>query len=269
MRPHSRPSDRLDKRHVGRSFDRAAATYDGLATLQREVADALLSRMDALSGEAASVVDVGCGTGYCSELLARRLPSADLWALDIAPAMVRTARRRLQTRSAFYVCGDAECLPLADDSADLIVSNLALQWCRDLDRVFAECRRVLKPGGRLLFSTFGPATLQELRAAWARVDDYRHVNDFASAQQVASAMARAGLEILDVQVEPRVSRYGDVLELMRELKGIGAHNVNEGRPRHLVGKGTLQGMIAAYRAQLGSAAGIFASFEIFYGIGAK
>ncbi|WP_254491521.1 methyltransferase domain-containing protein, partial [Salmonella enterica] len=77
------------------------------------------------------------------------------------------------------LCGDAAALPLADNSVDVIFSNLCLQWVDDLPAVFAGFRRVLKPGGLLVCSTFGPETLVELNEAFAAADDRPHVSRFA------------------------------------------------------------------------------------------
>ena len=162
----------LDPRAVRRAFDDAARHYDAHAALQREVADRLLARLDYTTVAPATVLDLGAGTGYCTGLLERRYAKARFILADIAPSMLATARaggRRFFSRRS-YVCGDASALPLANASIDLIVSSLTLQWCEDLGAVFEECARVLRPGGLLLFSTLGPDTLHELRAAWAAVD---------------------------------------------------------------------------------------------------
>lgn len=259
---------RPEKTQVRRSFGRAAHTYDGLAGLQRDVADDLLRKLPAPGHWIMTVVDVGCGTGYCTEQLAARVHCESIVALDIAPEMLGMARRRISSAFVRYICGDAECLPLATSSADLVVSNLALQWCCDPEVVFREFSRVLKPGGTLLFSTFGPATLWEMRQAWQAADDYSHVNEFFSPRDISVAMNAAGMGGIAVTAERRVATYPDVVALMRELKGIGAHNVTGGRPRHMVGKGAYQRMLSAYGA-LRVDDSIPATFEVIHASGEK
>lgn len=256
---------RPDKRLVGRSFGAAAERYDGLADLQRSAGERLLSRLPGLGLSPDRVVDVGSGTGYLTACLMDLYPKADLVALDIAEGMLRFARSRHRELGAGrLVCGDAEALPFRDRSVDVVFSNAAIQWCSGFDPVFREFRRVLKPGGIALFSTFGAGTLQELRAAWASVDDYSHVNLFGDSAAMISSLREAGFEELDVSAEINRLEYGSVYDLMRELKGLGAHNVTLDRPRHLTAKGALRRMIAAYERQ-SAGKGIAATFEIIYG----
>ena len=251
------------KHLVARSFGAAAATYDAVAGLQRSVGEALLGQAPGPAG-IVRVIDVGAGTGYFAVALAQRYPAAQVIALDIAEAMLEQSRTRF---SGACVAGDAESLPFATASADLIFSNLAIQWCGCPERTFREFGRVLRPGGTLLFATFGPMTLQELRLAWAEVDPYTHVNDFVNLARLQGALGAAGLTGPKVASLIRRIDYPDVLALMRELKGLGARNLTPLRPRHLLGKGALAKMLAAYpttdRRQ--ADASISATFEVITG----
>ena len=148
----------LEGRQVRRSFDRAAASYDQAAALQRRVADRLLG---SLAGSPARILDAGSGTGYGTAALAQRFPGAALFALDLAPGMLQATRMR--TPGVPLVCADVQSLPLAAASLDLFWSSLMLQWCNRTDLAFAEAQRSLCSGGQFVFSTFGPATLHELR----------------------------------------------------------------------------------------------------------
>lgn len=234
----------LDKAKIRQSFAAASVTYDGVAALQRTVGKALLNTIntESLTG---TLLDLGCGTGFLtSELLGFAQP---IIALDIALPMLQVTRTKLvDTSNVSYVCADAEQLPLAEQIVDGVFSNLALQWCVNLDAVFTDIKRVMKPGGRLVFSTFGPQTLQELKAAWAEVDDYNHVNDFYSEQQLSRFLQLAGYTEIKVETKLYSSSYGSVLALMKELKHIGAHNMIAGRNKSTTTKTQLQCMIAAY-----------------------
>jgi len=267
---HDVDQHRLDKRRVRASFDRAAADYDRVAVLQREIGTRLLERLDYVRLRPAVAVDVGAGTGHLSKALARRYPDAQVIALDLAPNMLRTARRhagllaRLRGRRAF-ICGDAEHLPLASQSVDLIFSNATLQWCNDLDSVFAEFRRVLKPDGVALFSTFGPDTLKELRLAWAQADAAQHVGAFIDMHDIGDALLRAGFSDPVMDAERLTLTYSDVRGLMHELKTLGAHNAAAGRTRGLTGRGRLRAMMDAYET-LRRDGVLPATFEVVYGL---
>lgn len=254
-----------EKRWVGPSFSRAAYSYDRVAALQRQVGEALLDRLSDSKPAHRTILDVGAGTGYCASRLAKRYPDAVLLALDIALGMLKTFDLRPDLRQkALRICGDGEVLPLRDCSVDLVFSNLTLQWCPGLVAAMQEFRRVLRPGGLLLFTTFGESTLFELRDAWAKADSHTHVNDFHSPLAIEEALTAAHFSGYTVNSEIKVVNYADVHTVLRELKNMGAHNVTALRPRHLTGKGVFNKMIEAYAASMPQGM-VKASFEIVYG----
>jgi malonyl-CoA O-methyltransferase len=255
----------VDKRGMRSSFERAAADYDRVAVLQREVGDRLLERLGVIKLDPKTVLDLGAGTGYITRALMKRYRSARVVALDIASPMLVQARKQSGWwRRPGFVCGDIERLPFADRSVDLVMSNLALQWCNGLDAAFAEFKRVLKPGGALLFTSFGPDTLRELRTSWAAVDGYNHVNSFLDMHDVGDALLRAGLAEPVMDVEKLTLTYTEVNGLVQDLKTLGAHNVTAGRPRGLMGRGRWQRMCAAYE-QYRQQDLLPASYEVIYG----
>jgi len=258
-----------DKRLVRAAFEKAACRYDEAAVLQREIGTRLLERLELMKIAPQRVLEVGSGTGFCSTQLATRYPAAQFIALDIAQGMLHHARerfswwQRLRRRPAF-ICADAESLPLADAAVDLLFSNVTLQWCNNPDAAFAEFRRVLKPGGLLLFSTFGPDTLKELRAAWRAVDDAMHVNVFIDMHDLGDGLLRNGFADPVMDREDIVLTYQDARTLMGDLKTIGAHNVNRGRHHGLTGKNKLNAMLTAYE-QFRRDGRLPASYEVVYG----
>jgi malonyl-CoA O-methyltransferase len=236
----------LEKARIKQSFAAASVTYDSVAALQRTVGKELLHSIDAtkLNG---TLLDLGCGTGFLTgELLAHSDHETTI-ALDIALSMLQTTQGKLADKcDIIYVCADAEQLPLAGQSIDGVFSNLALQWCRDLEAVFTGIRRALKPDGQLVFSTFGPQTLHELKSAWADVDNYNHVNTFYSEAQLKQSLQQAGFENSQVKSKLYTSRYDSVWTLMQELKHLGAHHVIAGRNKKITTKTAMQKMLAAY-----------------------
>lgn len=255
-----------DKRWLRESLERAAASYDDAAVLQREVGGRLLERLDLVRLAPARILDLGAGTGFASRALLKRYPKAEVVALELSTAMLRRARRRAPwLRRLPVVCADAERLPFKPASFDLIVSNLALQWCHDPDQLFAGLVRALRPDGLLMFSTLGPDTLRELRQSWAAVDDKIHVNAFLDMHDVGDALVRAHFADPVMDVEHFTLTYSALADLMRDLKSSGARNVSAGRPRVLTGKGALQQVESAYEAFRDEDGRLPATFEVVYG----
>jgi len=256
---------RIDKARARRAFERCAERYDEAAVLQREIGDRMLERLDLVRLIPPVVLDLGCGTGHASAALLRRYPKARVIALDFAhPMLLRARRRGTWLRRPRCVCGDAERLPLADGAVDLIYSNATLQWCNDLDAAFQELRRVLAPGGLLMFTTFGPDTLKELRAAWSQADDHNHVGVFPDMHDVGDSLLRARFADPVMDVEWLTLTYPEVRGLMRDLKTLGAHNATQGRDHGLTGKGRLAAMTQAYEAFRVNGQ-LPATYEVVYG----
>jgi malonyl-CoA O-methyltransferase len=255
----------LDRPAIRTSFDRASTRYEAAAVLQARVGDELLGRLDQFNFQPQVVLDLGAGTGRGTEQLKRRYRRAVVIALDMAPGMLREARRHQRLFRRFErVCGDALRLPFADSSVDVIFSSLMLQWCDPLDVAFSEVRRVLKPEGFFAFSTFGPDTLKELRAAWAEADGYNHVNQFTDMHDVGEALVRAGLTEPVLDIDRTRLTYPNTVALMKDLKAIGAHNVTAGRSRGLTGRARLARVEAAYESYRRDGR-LPATYEIIYG----
>ncbi|MBT2143900.1 MULTISPECIES: malonyl-ACP O-methyltransferase BioC [unclassified Rhodanobacter] len=239
----------LDPKQVRRHFGRAATSYEKHDALQREVGDALLERLGFYLETPQRVVDVGAGTGRGTALLKQRYPKAEVIALDLALPMLRAAKQHNSWLKPFMrVCAEATHLPLADHSVDVLYSNLCFQWVDDLPALFGECMRVLKPGGFMAFSSFGPDTLKELRAAWAEADQQPHVGRFLDMHDVGDAMLNAGLRDPVLDVFRYTLTYSEPRKLLEELQGLGATNADRARARGLTGKGRYRRMLAAYEA---------------------
>ena len=239
----------FDAKQVRRAFSRSAAGYDAAARLQHAVEARLLESLDYLDDPALKreaprrVLDLGCGTGRASLAMQKRWPKAQV-----------VARRPLP------VCADARALPLAEASVDVLFSNLCLQWVEDLDALFAGFRRVLKPHGLLLVSTFGPETLWELREAFARADAAPHVSPFADIAGFGDALVRAGFHQPVLDREELTTHYPDLASLMRELRAIGATNALASRRHTLTGRARFTVAADAYETHR-DGAGLPATWE--------
>jgi malonyl-CoA O-methyltransferase len=255
----------IDKPAARRAFEQAAAGYDAAAVLQHEIARRMLERLDYVRLQPASVLDLGCGTGFALDALARRYRRARLLALDFSVNMLSHARRRGSWRNRpLAVCADIEALPLADDSVDLVFSNAALQWANDLDAILRELLRVLRPGGLLMFTTFGPDTLMELRRAWAAADGGAHVSRFIDMHDIGDALLRARFADPVMDAERMTLTYDRVHDLMRDLKQIGAHNALSERSRGMTGRRRLAVVEQAYEQHRHDGR-LPATWEIVYG----
>ena len=253
------------RKRLRRNLDLAAASYDGSGVLHKEISKRLLERLDLVKLSPRAVLDAGCGTGGSSAELLKRYRGARVVALDLSEAMLAQAGRKQKLFRKFQrVCGDLACLPLVADSQELVISNLALHWSDDLDEAFSEFARVLRPGGLLSFSTFGPDTLKELRAAWAQVDGHNHVNLFVDMHDIGDAMIRAGFADPVLDVEHVTVNYTRLDELLADLKATGEGNATAGRSPGLTTPGQLKALALAYESNR-TAEGLPATYEVVYG----
>jgi len=270
MKQHNKKPAPINKHAARQSFNKAADTYDDVAALQREVGQRLLDRMDIVRLTPKTIVDIGCGTGDTTLKLFQTYKKAQVIGVDFAEYMLENARSKLSWREKLlgrqpkFICGDAESLPLADQSVDFIFSSLALQWCNDLDAAFKECRRILKPGGLFMFSSLGPDTLKELRESWRSTDHEQHVHSFIDMHHVGDALLRARLADPVMDMEYFTLTFNDGHQLMRELKLLGAHNASTERPHNLTGKSHLRRMLQTYE-KYRSDGKLPATYEVVYG----
>lgn len=255
----------LNQSAVRADFSRAAASYDGAAVLQAEVQARLLERLELTALEPERILDLGTGTGRALKPLSERYPRARTVGLDFAlPMLARARKRRHRLRRFECVAARAEALPFSHDSFDLVFSNMMLQWCMTPEQTLGDIQRMLRGRSLFLFSTLGPDTLRELRAAWAEVDDYTHVNEFADMHNIGDALVHAGFVEPTMDVEYITLTYENIREVMRDLKRIGANNATAGRARGLTGRGRLAAMEQAYE-RFRRDGRLPATYEVVYG----
>jgi malonyl-CoA O-methyltransferase len=256
----------LDKLLVAESFSQAATTYDAAAFLQQEVAERLFERLELMNIRPQKVLDVGCGTGFCSRRLRQKFSRGQVTGVDIAPGMIEQANKKQGLfKKVSYLVADADDLPFEANTFDVVFSNLTLQWLPDLNRTFEELNRVLKSGGLLIFSSLGPDTLMELRDSWRQVDDAVHVNDFLDMHIVGDQVFNAKFENTVMDRDVITLTYKTMVGLMRDLKAIGAHNVDSNRPRGMFGKQKFNQLQAEYEKYRWSGGELPATYEVVYG----
>ncbi len=263
----------IDKHSVKRSFSKAADSYDAAAVLQAEVHKRMMNRLQYTKLAPTAILDAGCGTGHASQELLQMYPGCHVISLDMAMGMLKKTQasaglktsfmRMLKMQRQHLTAADIEQLPLRDGCVQLVWSNLAVQWCNDLDAAFQEAHRILQTGGLYSFSTFGPDTLKELRAATSTDADHVHVSRFIDMHDIGDALVRAGFNAPVLDVERFTLTYDDVLAVMRDLKAIGAHNAAQGRRHGLAGKGFLHRLREQYE-QFRTDGKLPATFEVVY-----
>lgn len=259
---------------IRRAFERAAATYDQAAVLQREVSDRMTGRLDMIKTQPTTILDAGSGTGYGARALRQRYEGARVIELDLAWSMLQQARGSarwwhkslpfLRPARPEQLCADLERLPLASQSVDMVWSNLTLQWLTPPDQAFGELLRILRPQGLLMFSTLGPDTLKELRQAFAGLDGFNHVNRFIDMHDIGDALLRAGFSEPVVDMEYITLTYESVKAVLLDLKAIGAQQLQEGRNPGLMGRQRWQKVLAGYE-RLRQEGRLPATYEIVYG----
>lgn len=228
-----------EKRAARRAFDRARG-FESACFIHDETRARLLARLDVVRLTPRVAVDLGCATGRAAQALAARYPSARVIALDSSLAMLRATAAAVGAVSTLG--GNAEALPLRGGSVDLAFANLVLPWCRP-DRVFAEAARVLADGGALMFATLGPDSLQEVRAAFAAVDDRIHVHAAFDMHDLGDLAMAAGLAEPVLDVDRLEVTYADVTALVRDLRAIGGTNAARARRRTLTGRRRWAGFV--------------------------
>ncbi len=274
----------LDKKAIIRAFNKAAKAYDQAAVLQREVCQRLLERLHWIRLQPTTILDLGSGTGEATMGLRKLYPRARIISLDIAFEMLHYARHKLGvdqkvTKNIWqrfwgstdsqgvmdFITADAEAIPLKDKSVDLVFSSLSLQWCENYLHLFRELHRIMRPGGCLLYASFGHDTLKELRQSWAQVSEHEHVHHFTDLHDLGDDMLQSGWLDPVMDSEKIIMEYSDVMQLLKDLQQIGAQNHLLQRSRGLLGKKKISQMLAHYQ-QFQMQNGKFpATYEVVYG----
>ena len=255
----------FDRNKVRCAFDRAADTYDEAAVLQQEVCRRLLEKVDLVKISPDWILDAGSGTGEAVKPLQKKYKKSGMVLLDLSERKLAKAKKNSALfRRPHAICGDIESLPFADQQFGLIFSSLALQWCNALDASLLEMRRILQPGGLLIFATFGPDTLKELRSSWAKVDQAPHVNSFIDMHDIGDDLLRAGFSEPVMESEMITVNYSQVDLLMQDLRNIGANVTASGQNTGLLTPKKLQRLREAYN-EFRLENQLPATYEIIYG----
>jgi malonyl-CoA O-methyltransferase len=261
---------KVSRDQVKTAFAKAATSYNEAAVVQKEILIRLLDKLKVLQqNQVNALLDVGSGTGLASELLREHCGDNSYYAIDFALPMLAWAKNENAANYQYAVCGDVESLPFQDNSIDIIFSASTLQWCNDVGAAFQEICRVLKDQGLLLFSSFGPDTLKELRHCFAQVDDHPHVSSFIDMQSLGDGLLASGFESPVMESEIITVEYSDPMQLLRDLQDTGATNHLEQRTRGLMSRKRLTNVLDEYKKFMLPNGKYPASYEVLYGHGRK
>lgn len=236
----------LEYEAIRKSFNAAANRYEENAVLQREVLNRLIERLEDEQKidtdlKPAHILDLGCGTGWAIPRLKQLFPEIKVSALDFSTSMLS----KVDTNLAKTYCEDVHNLPFADNSIDIVFSNMMLHWSNEAD-VFLEARRVLKPGGLLLMSSLGETSLFELKHAFSEVDDKKHIHTFPALHDLGDDLLKSGFEDVVVNAEVITLTYNNVKTLMKDIKASGGQNVDENRDKGMMPSQQLKQLEKAY-----------------------
>lgn len=256
----------FELKNILQTFNHAASTYATANMVPKEIGQRLLERLELMRLQPAVVVDLGCATGYLGKQLAQRYRNAKILGVDIAINMVKQAKRQTRWLSRErFICADANYLPLADQSVDLVFSNLMFAWCRNINTLFNELRRILKPDGLLLFTTLGPDTLLELKHSWREVDHYQHVHSFLDMHDIGDSLVKAKFLDPVMDMEKIIFTYAQLQTLLNDLKMLGMHNIISDRNKGLTTPRQFAKFTQAYNHYRNSDNTLPATLEIIYG----
>ncbi len=256
----------VDKARVQAAFSRGAASYDARAVAQASARERVAALLGRHAPGAHRILDVGAGTGALAARLAAERPERRLTLVDLAPGMCRTARAACP--GADVVRADAEALPFGEARFDAVVSSSTFQWLERLEPALAGARRVLAPGGTLVLSLFAERTLHELRESWIAVAGAQgaaRMHRFFAREEIARAVAAAGLSATAIEEEELVERHADARAVLRAIRAVGAGNaVPGGEQRGLGGRRVTLALLDRYDGVHGGPAGVPATYHVVY-----
>lgn len=239
---------------IGRAFS-AARDYDRHAAVQRRVARDLAARIGAIGlPPAPRILEIGCGTGFLTEALARQGIGGEWLVTDLSPAMVERCRTRMGDRPglAFAVL-DGEHGDLPQGPFDLVCASLAMQWFDDLAGAVQRLCSVLAPGGHLVFTTLGAGTFAEWRTAHSALGLAAGTPEFLPVDALRGICP--ALQAAPHRVETIRETFPDARAFLSAVKAIGAGTA--AAPHRPLAPAELRRVMAQF-----DCAGAAASYEV-------
>ena len=245
---------------VQNAFSRASIRYDVLAGLHREIGRELTRKLRESKKDFRTILDVGMGTGWFTNRLARVFPEAKVTGLDYAPGMIEQAAR--QEGPFEIILADISEPPFADGSFDLVTSNLAFQWMMPVTQAFGQCRRILSDQGVMCGTLFGRETFRELFAVLEKeAGPSARIQRLPDVEEIKKGLQQAGFKDISVDYERIKVRYENLMDLLQWVKGVGANRLER---NFYVGKDSLQRLCDIYDATYCDHLGVYATLEVIW-----
>ena len=254
----------LDRHLIRKSFSKAAKTYAEHAVVDAEIQQRLIERLEVVKKTPEVVLDLGCGLATSLSSIKQLWPECQVVGMDVALPMLKQGKvDELVESGGHRLCGDAHAIPLASESVDVIFSNFLLPWILNLDLGFSEMRRILKPDGMIVLSTFGLDTLHELKQSAWEVDGQAHVNDFMEIREIGDRMLAVGFLNPVLDIDRLTLTYSNVSGLLKDLKLTGNGNMRKDRQQTLTAKGFIPKLEERYETYRENGM-LPATYEIVY-----
>ena len=248
-----------------KSFDAKSSSYDEHSFVQKEVSERMIKRLKFLKSKPLNILDIGCGTGYLSNLISQYLPNSNIVCMDFSYEMVSQCKNK--NIKLEPLVADAEYMPFKTSTFDLVISSFTLHWCQQIDKIFSDIFRILKNDGNFMFTTVGPDTLKELRNAYKLIDNYEHINTFNDMHDYGDILLSSGFHDPVMDVERLIIEYKNFNEILKSLRKTGASTViyNESK---FTAKKSLKDLENYYKKN--SENGLFpVTYEMIYGVAWK
>ncbi|MCX5894022.1 MAG: methyltransferase domain-containing protein [Deltaproteobacteria bacterium] len=236
------------------------------------MAQGLLARLEGALPRAGRLLEIGCGTGYFTQLLKQSCNGAALVALDLDAALVAAARKRLGAGAQVaWLVADGETL--SRGRFDAIVANASFQWLTRPADSLGAYQRLLNPGGTLAFSTLGPGTFRELADSLEQAAAALNLAErpaiaaqgFLEESAWSELLANAGFGQVKLAREWVTATYPSAPVFLKSLQAMGATNP---QPRPFSPR-LLKALIQAYQDSYGQGGAIPVSYEVIWAVARK
>ncbi|XOV77556.1 MAG: methyltransferase domain-containing protein [Aestuariibacter sp.] len=245
---------------IAKAFGAAAEQYDKQACIQKLIAKEALQRARNLMRQVTpqNCLDIGCGTGSATVDL--RSETANLTGIDIAPGMVKYAMRQHGLSDINWMVGDAEELPVSDNSVDFLYSCMALQWLDSADAFAQECARVLSDKGQGFLAILTAGSLFELADTWQELNIPPTVNRFLGSDQWRNALLHHNIEV-SIDEKRYVDWHPNLFGVLHSIKDVGAGVNTESKSLRLT-RGQLRQLESTYRHRFGGERGLPLTYRV-------